>query len=110
MATALKQLELEARAAASEFYVRSVSTRDYPTLEGYVEEWWEERHLPEVLLRAAGPVPMILHCPECGARHVDEGEFSIEPHHTHACQECGFVWRPARVDTVGVQFLPGYKD
>lgn len=31
-------------------------------------------------------------------------------HHTHACQTCGHVWRPAIVNTVGVQFLPGFKD
>jgi hypothetical protein len=57
-----------------------------------------------------GPVPMILHCPECRARHVDEGLFATKPHHTHACQSCGFTWRPAIVHTVGVQFLPGFKN
>jgi hypothetical protein len=58
------------------------------------------------------PVPMIMHCPApgCGARHIDEGEFATRPHHTHACQTCGFVWRPAIVHTVGVQFLPGFKN
>lgn len=55
-------------------------------------------------------IPMILHCPECGKRHIDEGEFATKPHHTHACQHCGFVWRPAIIDTVGVQFLPGFKN
>jgi rubredoxin len=67
------------------------------------------------LARVAGsqpgdPVPMVLHCPECGARHVDAGEFAARSHHTHACQSCGFVWRPAVVATVGVQFLPGFRD
>lgn len=52
---------------------------------------------------------MILHCPECKARHVDAGEFSTKPHHTHACQSCGLTWRPAIIPTVGVQFLPGFK-
>lgn len=56
------------------------------------------------------PVPMLLWCPECGARHVDVGTFATKPHHTHACQECGMVWRPAIVATVGVRFLPGFKD
>ena len=56
------------------------------------------------------PVPMILHCLECSTRHIDAGEFATKPHHTHACQRCGFVWRPAIVHTVGVQFLPGFKD
>ncbi len=56
------------------------------------------------------PIPMILTCPECTMRHIDRGDFATKPHHTHACQECGFVWRPAVVTTVGVQFLPGFRD
>lgn len=56
------------------------------------------------------PVPMILTCPACSARHIDEGEFATKVHHTHACQNCGMVWRPAIVPTVGVQFLPGFKN
>lgn len=56
------------------------------------------------------PVPMLLWCPECGKRHIDVGEFSKQLHHTHACQHCGMVWRPAKVFTVGVEFLPGYKN
>lgn len=55
------------------------------------------------------PAPLILFCPN-GHRHIDEGEFATKPHHTHACQTCGIVWRPALIDTVGVQFLPGYKN
>ncbi len=55
-------------------------------------------------------VPMLLWCPECVTRHVDVGEFATKLHHTHACQECGNVWRPAIVSTVGVQFLPGFKN
>lgn len=54
-----------------------------------------------------GTVPMILFCPN-GHRHIDEGHFLEKPHHTHACQTCGIVWRPAVVNTHGVQFLPGY--
>lgn len=57
-----------------------------------------------------GTVPMILTCPDCGTRHIDEGEFADKPHHTHACQGCGLVWRPAKLNTHGVQFLPGYKN
>lgn len=53
--------------------------------------------------------PMILHCPMCHARHLDLGEFLEKAHHTHACQNCGHVWRPAKINTHGVQFLPGYK-
>ena len=56
------------------------------------------------------PIPMILHCPECRARHLDEDDFATKPHHTHACQSCGFVWRPAICPTVGVRFLPGVKN
>lgn len=56
------------------------------------------------------PIPMILNCPACGARHVDKGEFAKKEHRDHACQACGVVWRPSLCYTVGVQFLPGYKD
>ena len=56
------------------------------------------------------PIPIILFCPMCGLRHIDVGEFSEKPHHTHACQGCGFVWRPSTRFTVGVQFLPDFKD
>ncbi len=56
------------------------------------------------------PVPMILTCPSCNGRHIDEGEFATKVHHTHACQHCGMVWRPAIVATVGVRFLPGFKN
>lgn len=55
------------------------------------------------------PVPMILFCPN-GHRHIDEDEFATKVHHTHACQLCGIVWRPAVVPTVGVWFLPGFKN
>jgi len=56
------------------------------------------------------PVPMRLTCPECGELHIDEGEFATKPHHTHSCQSCGLTWRPAVVATVGVRFLPGFKN
>ncbi len=60
--------------------------------------------------RPLPPIECILHCPECHERHVDVDEFATKPHHTHACQNCGFVWRPAVVNTVGVRFLPGFKN
>jgi hypothetical protein len=53
---------------------------------------------------------MLLWCPLCSHRHIDRGAFATRPHHTHACQLCGHVWRPAIVDTVGVAFLPGFRD
>jgi hypothetical protein len=55
-------------------------------------------------------IPMLLWCPECSERHIDVGEFATKPHHTHACQHCGHCWRPAIVPTVGVQFLPGFRN
>lgn len=55
-------------------------------------------------------VPMLLWCPVCHARHIDEGEYATNRHHTHACRSCGVVWRPALIATVGVAFLPGFKN
>lgn len=58
----------------------------------------------------SAPIPMLLWCPMCSKRHIDEGEFATtKVHHTHSCQNCGLTWRPAIVPTVGVQFLPGFK-
>lgn len=54
-------------------------------------------------------IPMRLPCPACGVLHLDEGEWATKPHHTHACQFCGNVWRPV-VPTVGFAFLPGFKN
>jgi hypothetical protein len=56
------------------------------------------------------PVELILSCPACLERHIDEGEWATRDHHTHACQHCGMVWRPAIVHTVGVRFLSGFKN
>ena len=70
-----------------------------------VRELISERRLIE---RAA--VPMLLWCPECSERHIDEGDFATKEHHTHACQHCGHVWRPAIGPTCGVRFLPGFKN
>ncbi len=55
-------------------------------------------------------IPLLLWCPMCGERHIDRGPFKTKLHHTHACQECGMVWRPAIEATVGVIFLPGFND
>ena len=59
---------------------------------------------------ATAPIPILLHCPECRTRHIDVGPFATKVHHTHSCQGCGLTWRPAVVPTVGVQFLPGFKN
>ena len=56
------------------------------------------------------PIPMLLWCPMCRERHIDHGEFATKPHRSHSCQHCGLTWRPAIEPTVGVQFLPGFKD
>lgn len=56
------------------------------------------------------PIPMRLICEGCGELHIDEGEFETYPHTTHVCQHCGLTWKPAKVPTVGVRFLPGYKN
>jgi predicted RNA-binding Zn-ribbon protein involved in translation (DUF1610 family) len=61
-------------------------------------------------VRAAETIPMRIPCPDCGELHIDEGEFATRPHHTHSCQKCGMTWRPAVVNTVGVRFLPGFKN
>lgn len=65
----------------------------------------------------AGPIPMILLCPRCGKQHIDAPEtrdvpsgdgfaevanWTNPPHRSHLCHECGCIWRPADVPTVGV--------
>ncbi len=67
-------------------------------------------HAAQFVAEAKQSRPMLLWCPSCGERHVDGELFALKPHHTHACQNCGMTWRPAVFDTVGVQFLPGFKD
>ena len=56
------------------------------------------------------PIQMLIHCPICAHRHIDEDKWATRPHHTHACQHCGHVWRPCVQQTVGVKYLPGYKN
>ncbi|MEE8372807.1 MAG: nucleoside triphosphate pyrophosphohydrolase family protein [Dehalococcoidia bacterium] len=42
-------IEREARALArKDYFDGKVNTTDYPTVERYEEEWWEERYLPLV--------------------------------------------------------------
>lgn len=52
-------------------------------------------------------IPMLLWCPMCHTRHIDAD--TRPAHSTHACQKCGHLWKPALVNTRGVQFLPGTK-
>ena len=76
-------------------------------LVGRKDVWTQ---VAELVARLATPVPMRLSCPTCGELHIDKGILATKPHHTHACQRCGNVWRPAIVNTVGVRFLPGFKN
>lgn len=64
----------------------------------------------EKLETETAPIPMRIVCPDCKKLHIDEGEFVTKIHHTHSCQYCGLTWRPAVPATVGVRFLPGFKD
>lgn len=51
------------------------------------------------------PMALILFCPRCAVQHVDEGEWATRPHQTHLCVECGYEWRPALINTVGVESI-----
>jgi hypothetical protein len=55
-------------------------------------------------------VPIRISCEKCGELHIDEGIWATKPHHTHSCQHCGLTWRPAVFNTIGVRFLPGFKN
>lgn len=52
------------------------------------------------------PIPMIIYCPDCGKKHIDEGEWATKEHKTHLCRRCKASFRPANVPTVGVEQLP----
>lgn len=54
---------------------------------------------------SAAPIPMVLHCPTCFAQHIDEATetWANPPHRSHLCHNCGCIWRPADVATVGVR-------
>jgi hypothetical protein len=59
------------------------------------------------LAEAHEPVPMILFCPACGGRHIDQADaengWLNPPHRSHLCAACGHIWRPADIPTVGVE-------
>lgn len=52
------------------------------------------------------PIPMILFCPTCGHQHIDKNEWTTRQHRKHLCENCGGIWKPSNVYTVGVEFLP----
>lgn len=87
-----------------------VARQEIARLRGERTKARQEYDKLEMLIDGKKPIPMLLWCPSCGQRHVDEGEFATKPHHTHACQGCGMVWRQAVAPTVGVWFLPGFKN
>lgn len=75
--------------------------------------------LPKPEAAEPAPIDMVLHCPKCGAQHVDAPEgtgtfygtdenpvelmlWDNPPHKSHFCHACGYIWRPADVPTNGV--------
>lgn len=60
------------------------------------------------ILSLEEPIPMILFCPICQTRHIDEGEWGTadRAHRKHLCAHCKHAWKPASVSTVGVHELP----
>lgn len=59
---------------------------------------------------AVVPIPMMLFCPRCGNQHIDEPDertpdWDNPPHRSHLCHDCGCIWRPADVATVGVDSI-----
>lgn len=62
------------------------------------------------LVKACGPVDMLLYCPSCGLQHVDAPDertpdWNNPPHKSHLCHGCGYIWRTADVPTNGVKTL-----
>ena len=73
------------------------------------------------------PMMLVLRCPSCKMKHVDQGEWATKKHHKHKCVDyvleeiventdppqkrprtfkgCGFVWQPSLIATVGVKDL-----
>ena len=70
--------DLDAQLTAAEHRERALLHTLYTVLKPLVDE----KALAERV------VPMLLECPGCGERHIDEGEFATKVHHTHACQHC----------------------
>jgi hypothetical protein len=72
----------------------------------YAGVCFRARHWRE-LAEAREPVPMIMFCPSCGSRHIDQADpdngWLNPPHRSHLCAACGHIWRPADIATVGVE-------
>lgn len=103
-------------------------------IEALEAAWPSEHSMPaelEIEWRDAAldPIPMVLHCPNCKAQHIDRPESDEEwnsklrahhadlspesylaimvrwenpPHKSHLCHNCKTVWRPADLPTTGV--------
>lgn len=50
------------------------------------------------------PTPAILHCPHCGAQHVERGKWAHFDHRKHLCYACGLFFEVGEPN-VGVQAL-----
>lgn len=59
---------------------------------------------------AAEPLELLIICPLCKVQHIDEGRFATHAHKNHACQNCGLVFQPCKLPSIGVQFFTGYKN
>lgn len=94
---------------------------DESMLVGFEAAMLEMKHLDV-------PIPMVLHCPACGAQHIDAAKacgytecahagmcycaahgqpelcerWDNPPHRSHLCHSCGCIWRAADVCTTGV--------
>lgn len=120
---------IEENCTAGEYFIverlRESSFFQYPTLHAVAEALrsagkTESDKVADLLAQTA--IPMRITCPGtvldhkdgslkiCGVLHIDEGVFATKLHHTHSCQACGHTWRPAVAYTVGVRFLPGFRN
>lgn len=106
----MSQLTPKGAAVALRVWARSAAAPS-ELKTSQVLEWLEIIDLAcDQASKEAPTIPMRITCPECSELHLDEGEFATKPHHTHSCQGCGLTWRPALGATVGVRFLPGFKN
>ncbi len=99
----IKRLEENDLVLVSEKVATSIDKTLKGSAENCKKAWTLEAKL-------SAPIELIIHCPECKGRLIDDGEFADKVHHTHSCQHCGFTWRPAVQPTKGVQFLEGFKN
>lgn len=66
------------------------------------------RAIPDgVLCNECTPEPMVIHCPQCLAKHVDSGAAVYMPHSEHTCTACGNVFSKFGIGTADDK-LPKY--